>query len=249
MREVLADGERRGRENPHAALRLDARRERRADVERRPVDRHRARREVEPAQPLARICRDDFVQARRARGCSARRSCASPRSTPPATRGSAPSPSSAAASSGSASRNAAGAAIHGVRPSARATATRECDERAAERAQGRRRRRPATPARPRLGEHVARQRLELARADGPTEELLRDVGKLMRFVDDHGVGARQQLAEPAVLQRKIREQQVMIDDDDIRGLRAAARLDDEAAIEESAFPAKTIVDRRRDLRA
>ena len=47
----------------------------------------------------------------------------------------------------------------------------------------------------RLGEHVAQQRLELARADRPAEELLRDVGQLMRLVDDHGIGSRQQLAE------------------------------------------------------
>ena len=46
-----------------------------------------------------------------------------------------------------------------------------------------------------LGEHVARKRIELARAHGHSEELLRDIGQLMRLVDDHGVCARQQLAE------------------------------------------------------
>ena len=143
------------------------------------------------------------------------------------------SSSSAAATSGSASRNAAGAAIQGVRPSGRVTADAQRDDRAAERAQGRHRLEPAQPARSRLGEHVARQRLELACADGPAEKLLCDVGKLMRFIDDHGVGARQQLAEPAVLQREIGEQQVMVDDDDICRLRTAARFDDEAAIDEA----------------
>ena len=71
----------------------------------------------------------------------------------------------------------------------------------------------------------------------------------MRFIDDHGVGARQQLAEPVVLQREIGEQQVMVDDDDFCRLCTAARLDDEAAIDELALAAEAIVDRRRDLRA
>ena len=41
--EVRADGERRGCEDPDAALRFDARGERGADVERRPVDRDACR--------------------------------------------------------------------------------------------------------------------------------------------------------------------------------------------------------------
>ena len=58
----------------------------------------------------------------------------------------------------------------------------------------------------RLREHVAQQSLELARADRPAEELLRYVGQLVRFVDDDGIGSRQQLAEARILEREIGEQ-------------------------------------------
>ncbi len=76
--------------------------------------------------------------------------------------------------------------------------------------------------------------------------MLRDIRQLMRLVDDHRVRARQQLAEAAVLQRKIREQQVMIHDHHVRGLRFAARLGDEAAVVEAASRPKAIVDGRSD---
>ena len=122
------------------------------------------------------------------------------------------------------------------------------DDRAAERAQ--RRIDPRQCAgRARACERIARQRLELARADRPAEELLRDIGQLVSFVDDHGVRSRQQLAEPQVFQREIREQQVMIDDHDLCGLRAAPRLGDETALDELALPAEAVVDGRCHLGA
>ncbi len=43
--------------------------------------------------------------------------------------------------------------------------------------------------RPRFGVDVAHERLELARANGPAEKLLRDIRQLMRFVDDDDIGA------------------------------------------------------------
>ena len=64
----------------------------------------------------------------------------------------------------------------------------------------------------------------------------------MRLVDDHGVRARQELAEAALFQREIREQQMMVHDHDVRGLRFAARLEHEAAVEELALAAEAVVD-------
>ena len=98
----------------------------------------------------------------------------------------------------------------------------------------------------RLGEHVARECVELARAHRHSEELLRDVRQLMRLVDDHRVGAGQQLAESAFLEREIREQQMMVHDHDVGGLRFAARFEHEAAVEELAVVAEAVVDGRRD---
>ena len=66
----------------------------------------------------------------------------------------------------------------------------------------------------------------------------------MRLVDDHRIRAGQELAEAGLFQREIREQQVMVHDHDVRGLRFAARLEHAAAVEEFAAAAETVVDRR-----
>ena len=66
----------------------------------------------------------------------------------------------------------------------------------------------------------------------------------MRLVDDDRIGARQQIAEALLLQHQIRHQQMMIDDDDVGGLRLAARLHDVTAIERRALRPETVVARR-----
>ena len=60
------------------------------------------------------------------------------------------------------------------------------------------------------------------------KELSGKLRNLVRFVEDEGVRAGQDLAESFLPDRQIGEQQMMVDDDDIRFLRRAARLDDEA---------------------
>jgi hypothetical protein len=62
-----------------------------------------------------------------------------------------------------------------------------------------------------------------------SEKLRGDVGNLMRFVQNHRIGFWQQIGEALVLEREIGEQQMMVHDDDVGGLRGAARLDDVAA--------------------
>ena len=47
----------------------------------------------------------------------------------------------------------------------------------------------------------------------------------MRFVDDHGLGTGQKFDEAFFLHRKIRQQQVMVDDNEVRFLRRLARFD------------------------
>ena len=80
-----------------------------------------------------------------------------------------------------------------------------------------------------LGERVTREERGLARRELPAEELRGDLGHLVRLVEDHGFRARQQLAEAFVLQREVGEQQVMIDDHDVGGLRLAPGRDDVAS--------------------
>src|SRR5690606_482945 len=96
---------------------------------------------------------------------------------------------------------------------------------------------------------VALQRFELASAEGPTEKLLSDIGQLMCLVDDDRVGARQQLAEAALLEREVGQEQMVIHDHDLRGLRPSPRLENETAIEELTITAEAVVDGRRHGRA
>ena len=78
---------------------------------------------------------------------------------------------------------------------------------------------------------ISRERLHLPRRYDEPEKHRRNVGKLMRLVDDDGIGARQQVAEAFFLQHEVGHQQVMIDDDHVSGLRIATRLYDVTAIE------------------
>ena len=104
------------------------------------------------------------------------------------------------------------------------------------------RERRGTSLRAPLGEQlrgdVARQRLQLPARDGEAEKVRGDLRQLMRLVDDDRIGAGQQIAEAFLLQHEIRHQQMMIDDDDVRGLRFAPRLDDVTAIERSDNPGR-----------
>ncbi len=70
----------------------------------------------------------------------------------------------------------------------------------------------------------------------------------MRFVQNHGIGSRQQIRESLVLEREIGEQQMMVHDDDVGGLRGAARLDHMAAGVLRALLTEAILARRGDRR-
>ena len=70
----------------------------------------------------------------------------------------------------------------------------------------------------------------------------------MRFVQDHGVRARQQIGESLVLERKIGEQQVMVHDDDVGGLCGTAGLDHVAAGVLRALLAQAVLASRGDRR-
>jgi len=102
--------------------------------------------------------------------------------------------------------------------------------------------------RAKLERGIAKQNLRLTRRPGLAEELGGDVGNLVRLVENHGFGTRQQVAEALVLERKIREQQVVIDDDHVGRLRSAAGIDDMAAPELRALLTQAIFARRRDRR-
>ena len=60
---------------------------------------------------------------------------------------------------------------------------------------------------------------------GLAEELRRDVRNLVRLVEDDGLRARQQIAEALLLEREIREQQMVIHDHDVGRLGVAPRLE------------------------
>ena len=59
------------------------------------------------------------------------------------------------------------------------------------------------------------ERLDLAAADVGTEELRHEVRDLVGLVKNHGIGGPQNVPEAVLLEGEIREQQVMIDNDDV----------------------------------
>ena len=66
----------------------------------------------------------------------------------------------------------------------------------------------------------------------------------MRLVHDHCFAAREDLAEALVLEREVAEQQMVVDYGDLRLLRRAPRLGDEAGAEVS-MAARTSMGRGR----
>jgi hypothetical protein len=92
-----------------------------------------------------------------------------------------------------------------------------------------------------FADRIARKFHQGARAKAFAEELRRQVGQLVRLVDDEGLRTRQDLAEAFLFQRKVGEQQVMVHDDDVGRLRARPRLHDETLAPERAFAAQAVV--------
>ena len=95
---------------------------------------------------------------------------------------------------------------------------------------------------------IAQQDLNLAHRPGLAEELRRDIGNLVRLVENDGLRARQQIAEALLLEREIREQQMVIHHDDVGRLGIAPRLEHMAARELRALLPQTILARRGDHR-
>jgi hypothetical protein len=99
-----------------------------------------------------------------------------------------------------------------------------------------------------LGSDIARQRLQLTTRNREAEKVRRNLRQLVRFVDDDGIGAGEQVAEALLLEHQVRHQQMMIHHDDVRRLRFAARLHDVTTIECRAIRAETVVACRGDPR-
>src|SRR5580692_6007087 len=78
---------------------------------------------------------------------------------------------------------------------------------------------------PQLSAQISDEQLYLAAAEADAEELTDQVGKLMGFIQYHRIDARQQITEPVLLERQIRQQQVVIDHDDVGLQRNAACLE------------------------
>ncbi|MNI36568.1 hypothetical protein D3C73_906230 [compost metagenome] len=94
----------------------------------------------------------------------------------------------------------------------------------------------------RFSQTVTPQLLPGAHAEAFAEELRGQLGQLMGLVDDEGLRTGQQLAEALLLQREIGEQQMVVDHDQVGGLRTLAGTHDEAVIPEGALVAQAVVD-------
>ena len=93
---------------------------------------------------------------------------------------------------------------------------------------------------------VARELRELPARQLHAEEPGGDVGDLVRFVDDQGVGEREQLGEPLLLERHVGEQQMMVDHHHVRLGGTPARLRDVASVEHGTLRPEAVVRRRGD---
>ncbi len=91
------------------------------------------------------------------------------------------------------------------------------------------------------GQRVTGQLSDLPGADPAREEAHRRVRHLMRFVDDHRVGAGQHLAEAGLLERHVGKQQVMVDHHDVRLLGLPPRVDQVTVGQERTLAAETVV--------
>jgi hypothetical protein len=82
--------------------------------------------------------------------------------------------------------------------------------------------------------------LHLATAERDTEKLYCQVRHLVSFVEDDGLGSGQEFDEATFLHRQVGQQQVVIDDDEIRLLRCTPRTDDMAFVVLRAFLAEAV---------
>ena len=93
---------------------------------------------------------------------------------------------------------------------------------------------------------VARELRELPGRELLAEEERCRIGKLMRFVEDERIARGEQLREPFVPQHHVGEEQMMVDDDDVRFQCRLARLQHKAVGVERALGAEAVVACRRD---
>ena len=99
-----------------------------------------------------------------------------------------------------------------------------------------------------FGNRIARQFHQWPRAQAFAEELRGQFRQLMCLIDHEGLCARQDFAEAFLLEREIRQQQMMVHHHQVGGLCALARLHDETLAPERAFGAQAVVGGGRDLR-
>src|SRR4051812_18360535 len=95
--------------------------------------------------------------------------------------------------------------------------------------------------------HVAREVFETIGADREAEILRRHVFQLVRFVDDRVAAGRNHFAERVLPHRRVRAQQVVIDDDDVRCRGALTHPRDEAVVVARALGTDAGFRRRGDL--
>ncbi len=74
-----------------------------------------------------------------------------------------------------------------------------------------------------LESHILQKRLHLAAAHVGAEELRGEIRDLMSLIENDGVGGSEQVTEPVLLECEIRQQQVVVHDDDVGIERLASR--------------------------
>ena len=98
-----------------------------------------------------------------------------------------------------------------------------------------------------LAPEIGKQQLELPTADADPEEFAGQIRQLVRLIEHHRIDTGQQIAESLLFERQVRQQQMVVDHDDVGLHRRAARLEHVAAGDLAAARAAAVVARRGDV--
>ena len=96
--------------------------------------------------------------------------------------------------------------------------------------------------------HIHQHALDAPAADTRAEELRGEIGDLVCLIEDDGIGGSEDVTEPILLQRQVGQQQVVIDDDNVRVESLAPRNSNMTARELRAVLAETVLARRGHAR-
>ena len=96
--------------------------------------------------------------------------------------------------------------------------------------------------------HIHQHTLDAPAAHARAEELRGEIGDLVCLIEDDGIGGSENVTESILLQRQVGQQEVVIDDDNVRVERLAPRNSNMTTRELRAVLTETVLTRRGHAR-